>query len=284
MVLGSFFALFVLGGFSFNPELFDFSLFLLGFFIVGPLLWSALYVLNDLSDLERDKLHEVKRNRVLPSGKLNPLHALIFSIVLIFFALLLGWFVNFLFFLCLLAMLLNQLFYSFKPFHFKSKPVLDLISGSIINPFFRFYAGWVLFVPAFNAPLLAVLFVIGFQFMGFTLYRLNSRELEKKLNFKSSIIVFGERKVKLVSYFFGVIGALSFILMILIPVFFPWLSFLGVLPLRFFLLIVFSALMIPFYVNAIRNPQKMDLKKMYKITYLHYLVFIAFFAVLFWFF
>ena len=47
----------------------------------------------------------------------------------------------------------------------KKVPIVDLISGSAINPIFRFYSGWVLLTQAFNAPLLPLVFIVGLQFM-----------------------------------------------------------------------------------------------------------------------
>jgi len=40
--------------------------------ILFSLVSSAVYLLNDLGDIERDKLHPVKRSRPLPSGQLSP--------------------------------------------------------------------------------------------------------------------------------------------------------------------------------------------------------------------
>ncbi len=265
---------------------FNLFLFLLSFIAVGPLLWGGLYALNDWTDSKNDKLHSVKSFRPIPSGKVSEKNALIFSAILIFLSLLIGFYFfivlgNFLFLVCLLAMLLNQILYTVKPFHFKSRPVLDLISGSVINPFFRFYAGWVLVLPFFNAPLLILLFVCGIQFAGFALYRLSAKELEKKLSFKSSIVVFGEKKLLFFSYLIGLIAVFSFILMTLTFRFFPELVFLGTLPSKFLWLVVLSSFFLPLYFGALILPKKMNIKKMYLLMYLHNIFFIAGFIFLF---
>ncbi|MHB0878435.1 MAG: decaprenyl-phosphate phosphoribosyltransferase [Anaerolineae bacterium] len=44
---------------------------------------SAVYVMNDLADIEKDRAHPVKRNRPLPSGKLSPRVAAVAAVVLV---------------------------------------------------------------------------------------------------------------------------------------------------------------------------------------------------------
>ncbi len=285
MVFAYLIALFLFDGFvSFLN--FDLGLFLLAFFSAGPLLWGGLYALNDFTDAENDKLHSVKKFRSIPSGKVSRKQALIFSLILILFSFLIGFYFffvlgNFLFLFCLIGMLVNQILYTINPFHFKSKPVLDLISGSLVNPFFRFYSGWILVFSSFNAPILILFFIVGLQFAAFSLYRLNAKELEKKLSFNSSIVVFGEKKVVWFSYFIGIIAVLSFVLMTLTNRFFPELIFLGTLPTKFLWLVVISIFFMPLYLQALLFPKKMNIKKMYLLMYFHYIFFVAGFIFLF---
>lgn len=51
-------------------------------FISFSIMASSIYVFNDLKDYEKDKLHEVKKNRPIASGKIKPKKALIFGIIL----------------------------------------------------------------------------------------------------------------------------------------------------------------------------------------------------------
>ena len=257
---------------GFKP--FDPLTFLLAFLAVGPCLWGGLYALNDYTDRHKDQHHPVKRRRPLPAGHLSPFTALLLAAFLIALAFYLAHYVlnSFLLALCLLAMLVNQILYTIPPFEFKKRPVLDLVSGSIVNPVFRFYSGWVLFgaSPQFNAPLLLLAFFTGIQFGGYTLYKLGSKQVEKKAGYRSSIVVFGEKKIKLVANAAIALGILSYFAAILT----------GVLPFKFIWLAAGSLALLPFYWKTLADPQRMDVKSMYRLLYLHTIGFIAGFLAL----
>ncbi len=249
----------------------DLFLFLFGFAAVA-LLWGGLYALNDYTDRMADALHPVKKRRPIASGAIPPAAGLVFSIALIASGFLIAFYLNagFLFLLCIAVMAINQLMYTMPPFSLKKRPVVDLISGSLVNPVFRFYAGWVLFVPAFNAPLLILLFILGVQFGGFGLYRMSSKGHEQLLGLRSSVVLFGEKKLKWTAYFFLLVGALSYIA-----------ACFTILPLRYLLLGIAMLLPAPLYKTALKRPQEIDMRKMYRVIYLHYLGFIIGFILIY---
>jgi len=251
----------------------DATRFLTGFASLA-LLWSGLYTLNDYTDRKADALHPVKKQRAIPSGMVQAKTALAFSILLIAASLAIAFYLNkgSLFTVCVLAMLANQLFYTTRPWNLKKRPVVDLISGSLVNPIFRFYAGWVLFVPAFNAPLAVLIFILGVQFGGFGLYRMSSKEHEKKLGLKSSVVLFGEKNLKKLAYISLAIGAISYIA-----------ATLTVLPITYLYLGLAMLLGLPLYKTALTRPQEINMEKMYRIIYAQYLVFIAGFVLLYYF-
>lgn len=245
--------------------------FLAGF-VALALLWSGLYTLNDYTDRKADALHPEKRKRAIPSGKVSANAALVFSLLLILAAILIAFYLNGsgLFLLCVIAMFVNQILYTMKPFSFKKRPVVDLISGSLVNPVFRFYAGWVLFVPAFNAPLEILLFILGIQFGGFGLYRMYSKEHEKRLGLKSSVVTFGEKRLKHLAYAALAIGTVSYV----------YATF-SVLRISYLFLGLAMLLFAPFYGTALRKPQDINHGRMYWLVYVQYLVFLAGFFLLY---
>ena len=270
MAIGSVAALYVM----YNGAVvgnFNLVLFIAGFFSAGFFLWSGLYMLNDWTDRERDSLHDVKKKRPIPSGRVNPRIAFLAAVVLIAAAFVVGFAINTLFVICLLAMLINQLLYTLDPISLKKKPVLDLISGSLVNPLFRFYGGWVLFLPAFNAPILLLVFILGFQLGGFALYRLSSAEHERELGYKSSVVVFGERNLRHVAYLGIALAGLAFLAM----------PFLGIVPLETLWLILLGLAAIPVFKSAMKKPHEMDMEKTYRQVYVLYLIFIAGFVAVF---
>lgn len=73
----------------FFPLVFSRNLFTHNFFnvmiaaIAFSLLSSAVYVLNDIKDAEKDREHSVKKNRPIASGAVTVSHAVVFLVVLI---------------------------------------------------------------------------------------------------------------------------------------------------------------------------------------------------------
>lgn len=52
-------------------------------FIIFCLVSSAIYLLNDLADMDKDRLHPVKKNRPLASGALRPITAKVATLLLL---------------------------------------------------------------------------------------------------------------------------------------------------------------------------------------------------------
>ena len=80
--------------FSFNlfsSEMWQRSLFA---FIMFCLISGSVYIINDIKDVEKDRLHPTKRFRPIASGTLSSRTALVVSIFLIIISLLASFFVN----------------------------------------------------------------------------------------------------------------------------------------------------------------------------------------------
>lgn len=102
---------------------------------------SATYLLNDIFDVERDRLHPFKKNRPIAAGLIPIKAALGIALGLIAFALVTSYFLTPSFFLAILGYLILQMFYSS---YLKSTILLDVMaiaSGFVL----RVYAGvWVI--------------------------------------------------------------------------------------------------------------------------------------------
>ena len=80
----------------FSTSMFDWNLIIDAAlaFIAFCLLSGSVYIINDISDLEYDKQHPLKKNRPLAKGEVSKKSAIIFAIILLLFALVLSLFLN----------------------------------------------------------------------------------------------------------------------------------------------------------------------------------------------
>lgn len=74
---------------------------------------SAVYLMNDLSDIESDRQHPTKRLRPLPAGQLSPTVAALAAVIFAGGSLIVGYFLSLLFALILLTYLLSQIAYTY---------------------------------------------------------------------------------------------------------------------------------------------------------------------------
>jgi len=227
--------------------------FILGFAILGVLMWSGLYILNDLSDINVDKFHNEKKNRPIIAGKISKKTGIIMAIILISLSLVLSTLINLFFFIAVLFTLINQLTYTLKPFRFKESANWDFISCGMLGQILRFLAGWFLFTTSFNIPILALIFVTLTKTSGFLFYRLHHYDLEKKLKYKSSVITYNKNRVKILAFTLMFIAIISFFLMLLNDKFFKIQS-IGILPFNLIYLTPIVILIAPFYLKIVKNP------------------------------
>lgn len=118
-------------GFIFAALLFDIKLLDVTYvgrttlaFILFCILSGSVYLINDLTDIDRDRQHPVKRNRPLASGGLSKSWAVSAAIVLPIIALSLSFLLQPLFGLIALVYFVIQLFYSFG---MKDVVILDVM-------------------------------------------------------------------------------------------------------------------------------------------------------------
>ena len=111
---------------------------------------GAVYLVNDLADVERDRLHPLKRLRPLASGALGVLAARLFATLLLAASLLAAWALAPGFFLCALGYLALNLAYSFG---LKDVVILDVLAIAI-GFVFRAVAGALAILVVFSDWLL----------------------------------------------------------------------------------------------------------------------------------
>ncbi len=102
---------------------------------------SSNYVINELLDAPFDALHPVKKNRPVPSGRVNKSVAyaqwLLFAVVGFAISALLGK----IFFAVAVTLWIMGCVYNIPPLRSKDKPYLDVLSESVNNPL-RLLMGW----------------------------------------------------------------------------------------------------------------------------------------------
>ncbi len=157
-------------GFIFVPLLFDRKLFqanyllpTIGGFFLLCLASSAVYLLNDLVDIESDRAHPTKRMRPLPSGQLGKPVAMAAAILLPLIVVPVAYLLKPLFAAILGVYLLLQVAYSFKLKHIVLLDVLTIAAGFVL----RVAAGVVLVDVVRFSPWLYVFTTMLALFMAF---------------------------------------------------------------------------------------------------------------------
>ncbi|GMQ78457.1 MAG: decaprenyl-phosphate phosphoribosyltransferase [Anaerolineae bacterium] len=96
-------------------------------FVLLCLMSGAVYIMNDLIDIENDRQHPTKKNRPLASGGLNPMTASVTAAILIVGTLIAGFYLSVAFGAVLLVYFLVQVVYSF---YLKNVVLLDVLTVS----------------------------------------------------------------------------------------------------------------------------------------------------------
>ena len=105
----------------------------IGAFLLLCLMSSAVYIMNDLADIENDRQHPIKKNRPLPAGKLNPQVARVAAVLFALGSLGAGFLLNWEFGLVLLAYLLSQIAYSFWLKHVVLLDISIVTAGFVLR-------------------------------------------------------------------------------------------------------------------------------------------------------
>ena len=110
-------------------------------FLATGLVASSNYVINEILDAPQDALHPVKKDRPVPSGKVNLKLGYAEWLLLAALGLGMSWTIGEAFFYCALALWVMGCIYNIPPMRSKDKPYLDVLSESVNNPL-RLLLGW----------------------------------------------------------------------------------------------------------------------------------------------
>ena len=102
-------------------------------FVLLCLMSGAVYLMNDLADIESDRQHPTKRNRPLPSGRLNPRVAGAAALLLAAFSLVAGYLLKWELAAILLIYLVSQIAYTFRLKHVVLIDVLTIAAGFVLR-------------------------------------------------------------------------------------------------------------------------------------------------------
>ena len=132
-------------------------------FALFCLISSAVYIFNDLADIEADRQHPEKKNRPLPSGQLSQSAAWTAGILLVALTLPLGWILSPFFAGALAFYFLINLAYSRWLKHVPILDVMILAAGFVL----RVHAGTTLIEVERFSPWLYVVTTLGALYLGF---------------------------------------------------------------------------------------------------------------------
>ena len=126
---------FVFVALLFDRKLFDPAsvLAVFGAFVLLCLMSGAVYLINDLVDIESDRRHPTKKNRPLPSGRLDPRVATVSAVFLAGGSLIGGFLLSPELAIILVVYLLSQIAYQFKLKHVVLLDVLTIAAGFILR-------------------------------------------------------------------------------------------------------------------------------------------------------
>ena len=134
----------------------DFLIEVLLGFLFFSLASSLVYVINDLTDIEKDKLHKIKKNRPIASGKISKSQALIIIFVLSILTSVSFLYTSLYFNLVLIAYIALNILYSFVLKQIVIVDVLSVATGFML----RVIAGAVIIeVPLSSWLILTTLFL-----------------------------------------------------------------------------------------------------------------------------
>jgi 4-hydroxybenzoate polyprenyltransferase len=188
--------------------------------------YSCVYVINDIFDYKRDRLHPLKKHRPIPSNRLRPGKALLLcGIVYVagFLASIL--FINALFATCIFLLILGNVVYS-HPF-FKTKK--SIVSSAIILgllQYLKLLAGWSITAGQFVHPFLFFLIPGCLYLYSMLQLAMNSDHYKDRFKIARRELIVGKTLMILPAVLITILlftELTSYIICILVPIYLTFL-------------------------------------------------------------
>jgi 4-hydroxybenzoate polyprenyltransferase len=227
----------------------------ISFFAIS-LLSSSIYILNDLSDIEKDRMHPLKKFRPLASGKVSKNEAILLFLAIFSISLVLLNYVNPINLIIGLILFLNNLLYSFKPLRFKDIPIIDILSAAI-NFSLRVSIGWYslssekIFLSILLFPFFIAGFLLSCKRLGEYLFLKKNKEKIRKVFY-----FYNEKKLNFLIYLFMALSVLSYILFSIL-----FKSILLILTPWFFIQLLWYKSFLKEKNNIVKKPEEVFIKK-----------------------
>lgn len=217
-----------------HPEL---SKVLLGFFALS-FVSSAVYSYNTVCDSDFDNQNKNKRHYSKAVEKIGEKKSLAIVFLLFFIGIAIAFLLNLNFVFSLLLLFFAGFLYSAKKIRFKEKFILDVLFGGFIIFLLKFFSSWFIFSNAF--PPLLLLSVLAFvKSGGYLFYKEIERPFFTSFGIRNSITAFSKKTIIIVFTLFFILAIASFVFLCLNSRYLK-IDFLGVLPIKFLILIPFS--------------------------------------------
>jgi len=170
---------FVFGPIIFSKHLFDVQYVSASFlaFLSFCFLSSTIYIINDIIDIESDKLHPIKRNRPIPSKRISIPVAIIIAIILLLIVIFINVFLDQYFQLVSVSYFILNILYTFW---FKHIVILDVFS--IAGGFMLRVLGGAIVINVPASPWLIICTLFISLFLAFAKRRSEIITMEDKQN------------------------------------------------------------------------------------------------------
>lgn len=147
----------------FSPEMYRFFGLALLAFVVFCMLSGAVYLINDVVDIEKDRLHPTKRYRPIASGRLSANNAIAAAVVLLIASITAGFALNTPFGIVVVAYFVVQMAYTTVLKHLVLIDVFTIAAGFVL----RAVAGAVV-IQVGISPWLYIVTILLSLFLGFS--------------------------------------------------------------------------------------------------------------------